>query len=140
MAQPIQRRCRHCRRRFLVKRNSHQHYCSEKPCQRVRKRRWQQQAYHNDPDYRTNQQSAQQRWQQAHSGYWRQYYQAHQQRASYDGASPNSLTSNLGEPMFFVKMDALALRKALSSKGCRLFLGERDPDLKMDVFNAKLVE
>lgn len=55
----------------------HQTYCSSPACQRARKRRWQQEKFRNDPDYRDNQRDAQRTWRKRHPEYWRQYRNAH---------------------------------------------------------------
>lgn len=55
----------------------HQAYCSSPACQRARKRQWQQDKVHSDPDYRDNQRDAQRAWLKRHPDYWRQYRHDH---------------------------------------------------------------
>ncbi len=54
-----------------------QHYCSAKPCQRERRRRWQQERLRSDADYRENQARAQGGWRDRHPDYWRTYRASH---------------------------------------------------------------
>lgn len=42
----------------------------------TRKNRWKQQRLKSDPDYRSNQKSAQQKWQSSNPDYWRAYREA----------------------------------------------------------------
>jgi len=68
------RKCKHCLQGFLPRpQNPDQQYCSERECQRVRKRHWQQQKLLSDPDYRDNQCAAQRSWREENSDYWRKY-------------------------------------------------------------------
>ena len=72
------RRCAACGRWFdPYPHVSNQQYCSARPCQRERKRRWQAERLRSDPDYRHNQADAQRRWCEAHPDYWRKYRAAH---------------------------------------------------------------
>ena len=72
------RRCRACGRLFLPDPRVKAHrYCSERSCQRERKRRWQKKKLGEDPAYRANQQDAQKRWRAKHPDYWRDYRKRH---------------------------------------------------------------
>lgn len=73
------KRCKRCRQIFLVIRNPGQHYCSQPDCQRARTNQWRKNVRHNDPDYRSNQSQANQRWQACHPDYWKQYRTSHQE-------------------------------------------------------------
>ncbi|MFC4344643.1 hypothetical protein [Cupriavidus numazuensis] len=55
----------------------HQRYCSEKACQRARRRDWQNRRLRTDTDYRDNQARAQAKWRITHPNYWREYRAAH---------------------------------------------------------------
>jgi len=56
----IKCRCKHCHRLFIPNpRVIDQQYCSQKVCQRARKRHWQRQKMKTDPDYRQNQKESQ---------------------------------------------------------------------------------
>jgi hypothetical protein len=57
--------------------NPTQTYCSQPACQRARKRDWQRRKRASDPDYRANDQAAQQAWAQAHPQYWRTWRERH---------------------------------------------------------------
>ncbi len=54
-----------------------QMYCPAPDCQRERRRRWQLEKRHHDPDYHDNQVRAQQAWSKRNPAYWRQYRAAH---------------------------------------------------------------
>ena len=72
------RRCRHCRRLFIVSpRNPDQAYCSSLKCQKARRRKWQKKKMRDDPAYRLNQRDAQEIWRQKNPGYWKKYRDEH---------------------------------------------------------------
>ena len=57
------KRCTACKRSFHPRpQTPRQTYCKAPACQRERRRRWQQQKRHADPDYRENQARAQRAW------------------------------------------------------------------------------
>lgn len=70
------RTCKHCLHGFYPRpQNPDQRYCSERACQRARKRHWQQQKLLADADYQANQRAAQRTWTENHPDYWRHYRQ-----------------------------------------------------------------
>jgi hypothetical protein len=71
------RLCKCCRKRFTIKRNPQQVYCSDKPCQHHRKIVWRKAKMKNDLDYRINQNAANKRWQSNNPDYWRRYRERH---------------------------------------------------------------
>ena len=72
------RRCRCCGKTFRPRSQvPGQQYCSERGCQKARKRAWQKERRRKDPDYRENQRSAQKRWAARHPDYWRQWRNDH---------------------------------------------------------------
>lgn len=71
------RRCRCCRQTFSISRNPQQTYCSKPLCQKSRHRRWKKKRYREDPDYRVNQQAAQQAWRKRHPDYYQDYRARH---------------------------------------------------------------
>lgn len=73
------RSCQCCGQIFSIIRNPKQHYCSQDHCQRTRRNQWRRNARHNDADYKSNQRSANQRWQASHSDYWKRYRASHQE-------------------------------------------------------------
>ena len=115
------KRCRHCRKRFITKRNPNQFYCPELNCQRVRKRHWQKHKRKCDKDYGDNQKAAQKRWYERNRDYWRKRrIKRKQHQQTFQGEH------NLGE--FWatkndVKMDALLFRKIFISISYACFLG-----------------
>jgi len=73
-----QSRCAHCRRRYVPNpRVKTQRFCSNKPCQKARKAKWQRNKMATDPDYQANQRDARQAWQSRHRDYWRHYRHRH---------------------------------------------------------------
>jgi hypothetical protein len=73
-----QSRCAHCRRRYVPNpRVKTQRFCSNKPCQKARKAKWQRNKMATDPDYQANQRDAKQAWQSRHRDYWRHYRHQH---------------------------------------------------------------
>ena len=71
-------RCAHCRRHFVPNpRVKTQRYCSNKPCQRARKAKWQRDKMASDADYQANQRDAGQAWQHQNRDYWRRYRDQH---------------------------------------------------------------
>jgi hypothetical protein len=50
-----------------------QRYCSERECQKARKRKWQKEKLARDSDYRDNQASAQRQWRSRNKDYWKRY-------------------------------------------------------------------
>jgi hypothetical protein len=70
--------CVHCGRPFEPNpRVKNQRYCSDKECQRARKRNWQQEKLLSDPDYKANQRDCQKEWHKHHPGYYKQYRKCH---------------------------------------------------------------
>jgi hypothetical protein len=64
--------CFHCKQPFRKKRID-QYYCSKKACQRARKANWQQERLKSDPDYRRDQQQANEDWKLNNPDYWMNY-------------------------------------------------------------------
>ncbi len=54
-----------------------QRYCSDKACQRERKRLWQKQKRAEDSAYRANQLDANKKWREKNPAYWRNYRKRH---------------------------------------------------------------
>jgi len=92
--------CSCCHRKVPANpRTKNQRYCSNAPCQRERKRRWQQAKMVSDPDYRANQQDAYHAWCDQNPDYWRQ------RRQQLSSSGPPPVAQAPPEPI--VKMDAL---------------------------------
>ena len=67
-------RCAACEQEFRKREQARQQrYCSEKKCQRERKRLWQLSQRKNDPDYKDNQSRAQRDWCERNPSYSREY-------------------------------------------------------------------
>ena len=67
-------KCKHCCQGFSPRpQNPDQQYCSEKACQRARKRIWQRRKLLVDLDYRANQSAARSSWRGKNPDYWSNY-------------------------------------------------------------------
>lgn len=72
--------CVHCGKPIKADpRVKNQRYCSDKECQRARRRQWQREKLLSDPDYKANQRDCQRKWREHHPGYYRDYRQRHPQ-------------------------------------------------------------
>lgn len=69
----IKKSCVHCHQSFVLRLNPQQRYCSQRACQNMRKHIWRKCKHAADPDYRTNRQLTNKKWQQSHTDYWRNY-------------------------------------------------------------------
>ena len=68
------RKCKHCCQGFNPRpQNPDQQYCSERACQRARKRNWQRRKLLVDLDYRVNQSAARSSWRGKNPDYWSNY-------------------------------------------------------------------
>lgn len=78
MSETIQ--CVHCGKPIKANpRVKNQRYCSDRECQRARRREWQREKLLNDPDYKANQRDCQRKWHERHPGYYRDYRERHPQ-------------------------------------------------------------
>lgn len=72
------RRCAACGQVFRPRpQTAGQRYCGDAPCQRERRRCWQQAKRVSDADYRDNEMRAERAWRKRHPEYWREYRRAH---------------------------------------------------------------
>jgi len=68
------RKCKHCQQFFCPRpQNPDQQYCSERECQRARKRIWHKNKLLSDPEYHADQSAAQSCWCENNPDYWRKY-------------------------------------------------------------------
>ena len=66
--------CANCSNSFIPRpQTPGQEFCSERPCQKERRKRWRQKKMEADPDYRLNQSRAQRAWLDRNPDYWREY-------------------------------------------------------------------
>ena len=119
--------CVHCHQSFAVKRNPKQQYCAQQACQNTRKRFWRKQKRASgDPDYRENQQRANQGWQQRCPDYWHRYREAHPdyvqrnrdqaRRRKQKQQQLRSNPSSQGDASQFAKSDALIVTIAVVAR------------------------
>jgi hypothetical protein len=138
------RQCAACGALFEPRRNvPQQSYCSQRACQRARRRRWQREKRKADADYRANQEAAQQRWRERHPQYWCDYRQSHgeyaernreQQRARNrrrrSGTGPSS-------PLI-ANMDASRAPQPIQSGTYRLIPVAAEGIAKMDAYVVEM--
>ena len=62
-----------CCNHFFVPRNKRQRFCSNKECQKARKALWQKHKLATDPEYKKDQQLANQKWLANNPDYWKDY-------------------------------------------------------------------
>jgi hypothetical protein len=99
--------CDHCGRPFEPDpRVKNQRYCSDKDCQRARKRKWQKEKLLSDPDYRANQRDCQKQWHQQHPGYYKQYRDHHPRRKERNRLLQRYRNSRRRPHQVIAKMDA----------------------------------
>lgn len=127
-------KCAHCGKTLQSNpRVKHQRYCSDKACQRERRRLWQRQKLVLDSEYRDNQKDCQKQWRQRHPDYWRKWRQSHDAYVQ-----NNRLRSRARQ---FAKMDTLN-PKPDSISGCYFILpGDCEASMfaKMDALPQKIV-
>jgi hypothetical protein len=107
-----ERRCLSCSRGFDPRPQApDQQYCSEKVCQRERRRRWQREKKRSDADYRDNQRNAQQAWAEAHGGYWCEWRVGHPEYCERNRAQQR-LRNQRRQASVIAKMDASTASEA----------------------------
>jgi hypothetical protein len=123
--------CSCCHRKVSANpRTKNQRFCGNAPCQRERKRRWQQAKMATDPDYRANQQDAYHAWCDQNPDYWRQ------RRHQHSPTDPQPVAQTPPEPI--VKMDAL---KGFSTfvSGIYVLTPADTVARKMDALTVKII-
>jgi hypothetical protein len=70
----MERPCANCGQLFKPHPSvRNQKYCSERSCQRKRKRDWEKSKLSQDSDYRINKSTSRKRWHSSHPEYWKEY-------------------------------------------------------------------
>jgi hypothetical protein len=122
-----------------------QGYCSDRGCQKARKRRWQKENLARDSDYRANQAEAQRQWRRRNTDYWKEYRkknpayternrvgQRERNRRRRSGAGIAKMDELQGKPLVpsgryrlvpfgnpgIAKMDELIVELGVISRGC----------------------
>ncbi len=139
------RRCAACGCLFEPRRNvPHQRYCSERACQRTRRRRWQRQKLKSDADYRANQAAAQRRWRARHPQYWRAYRKRHPQytadnrKRQRERNRRRRLAGSVPSPPPIANMDAYSSQQPVRSGTYRLVPVAAPGVAKMDAYLVKM--
>lgn len=114
-----------------------QTYCGSAPCQRERRRRWQQARRQNDPDYRDNQSRAQEAWAARHPGYWREYRETHPQYSGRNRRLQHKRDVRRRERVL-AKMDVSTREAAVPSGFYQLIPVTRDDLAKEDAWMVQI--
>jgi hypothetical protein len=140
-------RCACCGKRFRPNpRLKQQRYCSQKKCQKIRRRRWQKRKLVTDEDYRRNQADAQRRWRRRNPEYWRTYRRDHpdytnrNRELQRDRSRRRRDSRSRDEVMEsgIAKMDALAPASPIVSGTYKIFPESGPGFAKMDPLIIKL--
>jgi len=134
---PKQKRCWHCRKRFVAKCNPKQHYCGAAKCQQIRKNRWEKNKRQSDPDYRENQRRAQQAWSNRNRGYWPVYRQKNRGAEAKNAKGEAVQRTPMGAGEAHVKMDAQISKTSELSRDYIAFLVKKGDVAKMDASELK---
>ena len=131
------KRCASCGKAFHPRRQSpKQTYCSSVPCQRERRRRWQQ-TRRGDPDYRDNQARAQAAWAAQHRDYWSDYRRLHPEYSKRNRLLQRERDSRRRERVL-AKMDVSPYETPVPSGIYRLSPVTRDDLAKVDALMVKI--
>jgi hypothetical protein len=127
--------CAACGKEFRPRPQGRQQYCSANPCQRERRRRWQQAKRKDDPDYRENQSRAHQAWSKRNPEYWAQYRQSHADYRERNKKMQRDRNSKRKSSQI-AKMDVSESKNALS--GTYLLTPIGDGKSKMDAWTVEI--
>ena len=131
-------RCAHCGGAFIPNRRvKNQRYCSDKLCQRARKRLWQKHKLAADPDYKQNQRDSQQRWCTQNRRYWRDYRRNHEDYTHRNRTLQKARDSRRRLKKNLAKMDASGPVFSIK-QGTYYLIPERASLAKMDAFAQKV--
>jgi hypothetical protein len=132
------RQCLSCGLRFRPRpQTPGQLYCSEKACQRTRRRHWQRAKQQTDADYRDNQRRAQRAWAARHGEYWRDWRGAHPDYCERNRAQQRRRNQRRGVAAI-AKMDASAGDLRVPSGTYRLVPATRSGIAKMDAWMVEI--
>lgn len=133
------RRCLSCGGKFQPYRQTPgQRYCSEKGCQRERRRRWQRGKQQSDADYRDNQRRAQRAWSARHREYWRDWRGAHPEYCHRNRTQQRERNERRRAMAAIAKMDASAPALRVPSGTYRLMPAAGGEIAKMDAWTVKI--
>ena len=133
------RRCKYCDREFVpCPRVKNQQYCSDRTCQRARKRLWQKEKLGRDKDYRLNQKAAQKVWRAKNSGYWKVYRDKHPQYVNANRENQRKRRDLKLQGVQVAKMDALQMQPPIIPGRYQLVLLTEDLVAKMDAINVEI--
>lgn len=134
----LDRRCLCCGRGFYPRPQApDQQYCSEKACQRERRRIWQRERKSQDTDYRDNQRRAQRAWAAEHGGYWREWRDRRPEYCERNRAQ-QLLRNQRRHASVIAKMDASEADLSVPSGVYRLVPGAIGEIAKMDAWTVRI--
>jgi hypothetical protein len=112
----LDRRCVSCGGRFHPRPQApDQQDCSEKACQRARRRDWQREKQRRDADYRDNQRRAWRAWAARHADYWREWRAGHPEYCERNRERQEVRDRRRRLAGLLAKMDAWTVRIAVIS-------------------------
>lgn len=114
-----------------------QTFCAAPPCQRERRRRWQQTRRQHDAEYRDNQSRAQASWAARHPDYWREYRQTHPEAEARNRALQRERDARRRAGVL-AKMDASTAVSPVPSGTYRLFPVTPGNLAKMDAWMVQI--
>lgn len=133
------RRCACCGEAFRPRaQNPDQQFCSERACQRERRRRWQRTKRSTDPDYRDNQARAQQAWAARHRDYWAEYRRRNPAYSARNREAAWRRQRERRQAMTFAKMDASRRESGVPSGTYRLVPAAAAWFAKMDAWTVEI--
>jgi len=133
-----ERRCLSCGERFSRRpQNRNQQYCSEKACQRQRRRRWQSEKQRTDADYRDNQRRAWRAWAAKHGAYWCEWREKHPEYCERNRRQQR-LRNQRRRAGLIAKMDASGAELSVPSGVYRLVPAAGGGIAKMDAWTVRI--
>jgi hypothetical protein len=133
-----ERRCLNCSRGFRPRPQApEQQYCSEKACQRARRRQWQREKQRTDADYRDNQRRVWRAWAAAHGGYWCEWRRKHPDYCERNRAQQEVRDRRRRSAGLLAKMDASEADLSVRSGVYRL-LPASELLAKMNVWTVRI--
>jgi hypothetical protein len=134
------RHCKSCGRDFVpCPRVKNQQYCSDRACQRARKRRWQKEKLAQEEAYRLNQKAARKAWRDKNPGYWKKWREDHLRYVEKNRDEQNKRRARKkAQRVPVAKMDASRSRNSVISGRYQLVPLSDHCVAKMDAINVEI--
>ena len=129
----MEKTCLWCKKLFHPHPAVHdQRYCSERGCQKARKRKWQKEKLAKDSGYRANQAEAQRQWGSRNKDYWKRYRKQHPAYTEKNRIRQRERNGHRGSGSGIAKMDELKGKLLVPSGRYRLIPFGNPGIAKMD--------